>query len=76
MTIELTNASLELFKAFADDAENWNGTPLLDITNAQRGNLTDLKKNGLLETFKDEGCDWVYFTDKGKEFAASLGFEI
>lgn len=76
MTIELTAASLNLFKDLAEDASNWNGTPLLDITSAQRGNLTDLKKNGLVETFKDEGCDWVSFTDAGEAFAAELGIRI
>jgi hypothetical protein len=76
MIINLTAASQDLFISLAQEAEEWNGTPLLDITLAQRGNLTDLKKNDLLTTFKDEGCDWVLFTDAGKTFAASLGINL
>jgi hypothetical protein len=72
----LTPASLSLFISLAKDAPNWNGQPLLDITKAQRGNLTDLKKNDLLTTFKDDGCDFVIFTDAGKAFAAQNGFPI
>jgi hypothetical protein len=34
---------------------------MLDITKEQRGNLTQLKKAGLLRTFKDEGIEWVVF---------------
>jgi hypothetical protein len=74
--MNLTPASLALFLALANDAGNWNGTPLLDISNKERGNLTDLKKNGLVKTFKDEGCDWVSFTAEGKTFAASNGVDL
>jgi len=73
--ITLTPASKSLFISFAEDADNWGGEPLLDITAEQRGNLTDLKKHGLLTTFRDEGCDWVIFTDAGREFAAANGIE-
>jgi hypothetical protein len=72
----LTTASQSLFISLASDADNWGGQPLLDISASQRGNLTDLKKNGLLTTFRDEGCDWVIFTDAGREFAAANGIEI
>jgi len=68
--------SLSLFIELASDAENWNGQPLLDITKEQRGNLSDLKKKGLMVTFRDEGCDWVDFTDQGIAFAAEHGIEI
>jgi hypothetical protein len=73
--IALTPASKSLFISFAEDAADWGGEPLLNITAAQRGNLTDLKKHGLLTTFRDEGCDWVIFTDAGREFAAANGIE-
>lgn len=55
---------------------NWNGTPLLSITKEQRGNLSDLKKKGLLKTFKDEGCDWVTFTDEGYKFAVKFEIKV
>jgi len=68
--------SLSLFIELASDAENWNGQPLLNITKEQRGNLSDLKKKGLVTTFRDEGCDWADFTDVGIAFAAKHGIEI
>ena len=68
--------SLSLFIELASDAENWNGQPLLNITKEQRGNLSDLKKKGLVITFRDEGCDWADFTDAGIAFAAEHGIEI
>lgn len=75
-TTDLTADSLALFIDLAKDAANWNGTPMIDITAAQKGNLTDLKKKGLLTTFKDEGIDWADFTDAGKSFAAELGITL
>ena len=73
---EITEASLSLFISLANDAENWSGEPLIDITKEQRGNLSDLKKKGLLTTFRDEGCDWAIFTDEGKSLAAEHGIQI
>ena len=72
----ITDLSLALFVSLANDADNWNGQPLLDITAAQRGNLTQLKQAGLLTTFRDEGCDWVDFTAAGKAFAAERGITL
>ena len=72
----MTPETKALFTTFAQDACNWSGTPLLDIAKEQRGNLSDLKKRGLIETFKDAGCDWVDFTDEGKRLAAKLGYTI
>ena len=75
--LKLTTASEKLFKDLVEDAANWNGQPLLDITKEQRGNLSNLKKNELLVTFKDEGCDWVNFTPLGKIIAKDLfGIEV
>jgi hypothetical protein len=66
----MTPETLSLFVALWTDAPNWSGEPMLDITKEQRGNLTDLKKRGLVTTFKSEGCEWVKFTETGREFAA------
>lgn len=74
--ITLTAASQSLFIALASDANNWSGQPLVDISTSQRGNLTDLKKNGLLTTFRYEGCDFADFTDAGKALAADHGIKI
>lgn len=79
-TIQLTAASLELFKALAKDAPNWAGSPLLGgnvaTDAASRGNVTDLKSKGLITTFRDEGCTWVDFTAAGRELAAAHGIAI
>lgn len=79
----ITAKSLELFLAYAKDADNWSGTPLVGGnvggTKEDRGNLTQLKKAGLLTTqqdFDDRHCQWVYFTQAGRELAASHGIEL
>ena len=80
--MNITERSLEVFKAYAKDACNWGGTPLVggnvrwDQEAADRGNLTQLKKAGLIETFTDEGCTWMDFTPEGVAFAASMGIKI
>lgn len=74
--ISITPESHKLFMAFAEDACNWNNEPLLDISKEQRGNLTQLKTAGLLETFKSDGVAWVSFTDSGKKYAATNGISI
>jgi len=65
----LTPKTLDLFVRLAHDAPEWNGTPLLDVTSEERGNVTALKINGYITTFRDEGMIWVDFTEKGKAFA-------
>ena len=72
----ISKDSLNLFIALASDADNWNGQPLIDITKEQRGNLSDLKKKGLITTFRDDGCDWADFTDDGIALAAKHGISI
>lgn len=77
--IELTVESKNLFVDLAEDAPNWGGTPLWDGNvgggAAANGNLTDLKKKGLIKTWEDEGDVWVEFTEAGKEYAESLGID-
>lgn len=72
----LTSASVDLFLKLANDADNWNGTPLLDIDKKERGNLSQLKKQGLLTTFIEEGNNWVFFTKLGVEFATHFDIEL
>jgi len=77
---ELTKRSKELFIKYVKDADEWSGTPLVGGnvggSKEDRGNLTDLKKAGLITTQKDMGASWVIFTDKGREYAKELGFEL
>jgi hypothetical protein len=76
----LTDASKALFIEYAKDAGNWSGNPLVGgnvkQTQEHNGNLTHLKKAGLLTTFRDEGCTWIQFTETGVAFAAELGIKI
>jgi hypothetical protein len=78
--LNITARSLELFLAYADDAGNWNGMPLVGGNVGggaeDRGNLTQLKRAGLVETDHDEGCIWLIFTDAGRELAAQHGITI
>lgn len=78
---DITERSLELFLAYAEDAGNWGGTPLVGGnvggSKEDRGNLTQLKKAGLITTFSDEpGSHWIRFTDTGRALAAQHSVEI
>ena len=78
--ISITEQSMNLFLAYANDADNWGGNPLVGGnvggSKEDRGNLTQLKVAGLIQTFVDEGCTWVQFTEAGKKLAAENGIEI
>ena len=80
MKTELTEKSLALFLAYAKDAGNWSGVPLvggnIGGSKEDAGNLTDLKRKGLVTTHRDEGLDWVSFTGSGIAFAKEHGVEI
>ena len=75
----LTEKSQKLFTELAKDAGNWGGEPWLDGSASDCGNLTDLKKNGLVTSraARDSaGGTFVTFTVAGKLFAKSLGIEV
>ena len=72
----LTPASLAVFIRHAKAARDWDGTPMLEINAAERGNLTDLKRRFLLNTWTSDGIDWVAFTDAGVALAAEHGITI
>jgi hypothetical protein len=78
--MKLTDKSLELFLGYARDAGNWSGTPLVGGnvggTKEERGNLTQLKRAGLLTTFKFDGETWIRFTDEGEQLALLHGVEV
>lgn len=72
----ITAASLDLFLSLADDADNWSGTPLVEVSAAEKGNLTQLKVEGLIKTMTDSGDVFAYFTDTGKALAADHGRDL
>lgn len=77
----ITKTSHDLFLDFARDACKWSGTPLsggnVGGSKEERGNLTQLKKAGLITTSNDgEGHDWLSFTDLGVDYAAEHGVEV
>ena len=79
--INLTTASDSLLRELAEDADNWNGQPLINgnvtVDKAREGNLTDLKVKGLLVTDEDEGLTWVTFTEAGIAYAKeNYGIDI
>lgn len=78
--MKITETSKAIFLAYAADAANWGGTPLVGGnvggSKEERGNLTQLKRAGLITTFKYEGDMWIRFTDAGKAFALEHGIEV
>ena len=74
--MQITDTSLALFLALADDAGNWSGTPMADVTAQERGNLTQLKRAGLLTTYVDEGIPFAVFTDAGIALAAAHSIDL
>ena len=78
--LTLTPESHAVFMAYADDAGNWSGTPLVGGnvggSKQERGNLTDLKRKGLIDTYTDEGCVWINFTDAGIAYATKHGTDL
>lgn len=78
--ITLTPRSLELFLAYAADAGNWGGTPLVGGNvgggREDTGNLTHLKKAGLITPGADGATVYINFTEAGRALAAQHGVEI
>lgn len=84
--MDITTKSLEIFLAYAKDARNWSGTPLVGGnvggSKEERGNLTQLKQAGLITTETDVGnhggrrCTWIHFTADGQALAAKHGHSL
>ena len=78
--MKITEASMNLFLAFAKDAGNWNGSPLVGGnvggSKEDRGNITQLKRAGLITSFTDEGLTWINFTNAGTALALEHGITI
>jgi len=78
---QLTAGSKALFQAYAEDADNWSGNPLVggnvEHTLENNGHLTHLKKLNLLTTFESDDLMWIVFTCAGIEYAkAAFGIYI
>ena len=77
---DITKTSLAVFLAYADDAGNWNGQPLVGGnvggSKEERGNITQLKRACLITTDIDEGNTWLQFTAAGKALALEHGISI
>ena len=67
-----TIASTDLFIRLFKDAPNWGGIAPAWVTPAERGNLTNLKRSGLLTTFVSDGDPFAEFTDLGKRLGKDL----
>jgi hypothetical protein len=67
--LKLTNDSKNLLLAVYRDLGNWdNCSPGYNRLDAvSRGNLMDLKKKKLAQTFKDDGKDWITLTSPFSE---------
>lgn len=73
----LTPESHALFMELAEDASYWSSmVPTggnVGMTKQQRGNLTQLKRAGLLITQREDDATWVLFTEKGVAYAKEHG---
>ena len=80
LNINITEESKNLFGAFARDSVNWSGLVLVGgnvlITKEQRGNLTQLKKAGLVTTGSDGQDVWLEFTEDGERYANELNIHL
>jgi hypothetical protein len=78
--MKLSVKCLELFKAYAKDAGNWRGAPMVggNVKSgpSDRGYLTKLKKAGYITTDRDEYGTWLYFTKAGVDLAAEFSIVI
>lgn len=81
----LTTKSLALFLAYAADAGNWSGIPLVGgnvccgiwgTEKEARGNLIQLKQADLITTFVAEGETWLSFTERGRALAARHNIQL
>lgn len=74
-THTLTPASLALFIRIAKS--HANDFPLLEeISKEERGNLTDLKKLALVETYTEDGCVWTIMTEAGRKLSLEHGIDF
>jgi hypothetical protein len=72
--------TLRRFYEYAKDADNWSYTPLVGGNvggdNQDKGFTLNMKKLGLITTWRDEGCTWMRLTESGKTLAKRWGIDI
>ncbi len=78
--VKITEQSKTLFVAYVEDSPNWAGSPMVGgnvgAEEKDKGNLTQLKKAGLLETCPDgdrPDIMWITFLRRGIDYAKELG---
>ena len=69
------------FLAYAEDADNWSGTPWVNIgnieaTKAMKDHLRYAQKRNLLALNKEDGQQYIVFTEKGAAFAREHGISV
>jgi hypothetical protein len=78
--MKITETSKQVFIDYAKDACQWTGNPLVGGnvggTKEERGNLTQLKRAGLITTQTDEGFTWLFFTEAGERYANDLNIHL
>lgn len=72
----LTETSLQVLLTAARDAGNWGGEPMFQGSKEGRGNLTQLKRAKLVNTYTDRGDTFIRFTAAGIAIAADHGVTI
>ncbi len=84
--MKLTKATRETLIMYAEELARWDGTPWVSAgeirpTKAQRGNLADLVKKGLIKIIDNERKGrtedmWILFTEAGAVVAKGYGIDI
>jgi len=46
------------------------------MTKGGQGNISQLKRAGLIMSFRDDGYSYIFFTDEGIALAAKHGIKI
>lgn len=78
----ITDRSKALLLELAKDAGNWSGQPMISpganvaTTKEDRGNITQLKRAGLITTFVDRNDTFVQFTPEGKGYLLNEGIDL
>ena len=75
----LTEKSLAFFTKCAKEAPNFGGNPwVCEVISsaADKGNLTDIKKVGLIRTVNNGDGEYLVFTPEGRNLAQSLNIEL
>ncbi len=80
---DLTEQEYDLFWAYANDAGNWSGSPMVggnvNHKKAHDGLLSSLKTKGYIYTEKDTDnprITWMHFTSKGEKLCEEIGFPL